>query len=311
MINFRYHVVSLTAVFLALAIGLVVGTAALNGPLADSLNDQVNSLRADNNRYRSQVDHLKNDANAQEQFAGDAAPIMLRNKLLNRRVLIIALPSAGDELVNGVQDMLAISGATLTGRVDIQDKFTDPANSAHLLDLVTQVLPPAITGLPSNSNGAETASALLAAVLLDRSPAVSPEAIRTVLAAFTAGDYVSLKGEPPAPAEVVVVLSGAPYVDRDADKKNASVVTLVDQFDKTGSIVVGAEVPAGAGNVVGEVRGDPTLSKTISTVDNASTTQGRVGVVLAVVEQLSGKTGHYGIGAGSSSMLPKIAPTQQ
>ena len=37
MINFRYHVVSLTAVFLALAIGLVVGTAALNGPVADSL----------------------------------------------------------------------------------------------------------------------------------------------------------------------------------------------------------------------------------------------------------------------------------
>ena len=35
MINFRYHVVSLTAVFLALAIGLVVGTAALNGPVAD------------------------------------------------------------------------------------------------------------------------------------------------------------------------------------------------------------------------------------------------------------------------------------
>jgi len=34
VINFRYHVVSLTAVFLALAIGLVVGTAALNGPVA-------------------------------------------------------------------------------------------------------------------------------------------------------------------------------------------------------------------------------------------------------------------------------------
>ncbi len=44
VINFRYHVVSLTAVFLALAIGLVVGTAALNGPVADSLNDQVNGI---------------------------------------------------------------------------------------------------------------------------------------------------------------------------------------------------------------------------------------------------------------------------
>jgi hypothetical protein len=311
VINFRYHVVSLTAVFLALAIGLVVGTAALNGPLADSLNDQVNSLRADNQRYRSQVDHLKNDANAQEQFAADAAPILLQSKLVNRRVLILALPSAGDDLVNGVQDMLGQSGAIVTGRVDLNDKFNDPANSAHLLDLVTQVLPPTMTGLPSNSNGVETATALLAAVLLDRNPAVGAEVERQVLAAFTAGDYLSYQGNPPQPAEVVLVLSGAPYVDRDADKKNANVVTIVERFDVAGPIVVGAEVPAGAGNVVGEVRGDPTLSKTISTVDNASTTQGQVAVVLAVVEQLGGKTGHYGIGAGSSSMLPKIVQTQQ
>ena len=47
MINFRYHVVSLTAVFLALALGLVVGTAALNGPLSDSLRDQVTAAAED------------------------------------------------------------------------------------------------------------------------------------------------------------------------------------------------------------------------------------------------------------------------
>ncbi len=52
MINFRYHVVSLTAVFLALAIGLVVGTAALNGPVADSLEGQVTGLRKDNQNWR-------------------------------------------------------------------------------------------------------------------------------------------------------------------------------------------------------------------------------------------------------------------
>jgi hypothetical protein len=45
VINFRYHVVSLTAVFLALAIGLVVGTAALNGPVADSLKNQISALK--------------------------------------------------------------------------------------------------------------------------------------------------------------------------------------------------------------------------------------------------------------------------
>ena len=63
MINFRYHVVSLTAVFLALAIGLVVGTAALNGPVADSLEDQVNALSKDNSNLRDQVNQYRDEVN--------------------------------------------------------------------------------------------------------------------------------------------------------------------------------------------------------------------------------------------------------
>ena len=58
MINFRYHVVSLAAVFIALAIGLVVGTAAFNGPAADALDDQVAAMRSDNNKLRDEVEHL-------------------------------------------------------------------------------------------------------------------------------------------------------------------------------------------------------------------------------------------------------------
>ena len=71
MINFRYHVVSLTAVFLALAIGLVVGTAALNGPMADSLNDSVNALGKDNKNLREQVGHLQKEVNQEEDFVED------------------------------------------------------------------------------------------------------------------------------------------------------------------------------------------------------------------------------------------------
>jgi copper transport outer membrane protein MctB len=300
-------VVSLTAVFLALAIGLVVGTAALNGPVADTLNERVNALSKDNQRLRDEVNHLKADANAQEQFATEAAPIMLQNKLAGRRILVVALPSAGD-LTDGVQQMLTTAGAIIAGRIEMKDKFYDPASNDHLLDLVTQVLPPSVSGLPTNSDGVETASALLAAVLVDRTPAPGPDAIKTVLSAFSSSGYLSINGQEPVSAEAVVVISGSPYVDRDAPKKNDAVVTMVDQFDKAGPIVVAAEVPAGDGNVVGVVRGDPTLSKTISTVDNVSTAQGRLVTALAVAEQLTGHTGHYGIGAGHTSMMPKASP---
>ena len=87
VINFRYHVVSLTAVFLALAIGLVVGTAALNGPVADALNDSVNALRKDNSSCATRSTTCSDEVNREEEFATEAAPVMLDGKLAGRRVL--------------------------------------------------------------------------------------------------------------------------------------------------------------------------------------------------------------------------------
>jgi hypothetical protein len=168
VINFRYHVVSLTAVFLALAIGLVVGTAALNGPAVDALNDQVNGISRQNQQYRDQVNHLKDEANTQEQFAIDAAPIMLADKLKNERVMIVALPSAS-KYVKDVADTLKIGGAKITAQVEIQDKFTESANNSQLLDLATITRPVGVSEPASpNTDGVETSMALLAAVLVDR-----------------------------------------------------------------------------------------------------------------------------------------------
>ena len=67
MINFRYHVVSLTAVFLALAIGLVVGTAALNGPVADSLKDRVNALSKNNEQLRESVNNMETEVKREDR----------------------------------------------------------------------------------------------------------------------------------------------------------------------------------------------------------------------------------------------------
>src|SRR5690606_24122698 len=121
VINFRYHVVSLTAVFLALAIGLVVGTAALNGPLVDDLNDRVNGLSNHNNQLREQVDKLEQEVNSQENFAVEVAPHVLAGQLTDRRVVVVCLPAA-NKYADSVAEALEMAGAKVTGRVDIQDK---------------------------------------------------------------------------------------------------------------------------------------------------------------------------------------------
>ena len=88
-----------------------------------------------------------------------------------------------------------------------------------------------------------------------------------------------------------------------------NVVTLAEQFSKQAPIVVAASGAAGSGNVISAVRGDPSLAKNIATVDNVTTPDGQVAVALALAEFLTTrKPGHYGVGGGANSMLPKQKP---
>ncbi|MGC4750598.1 copper transporter [Micromonospora sp. DT201] len=311
MINFRYHVVSLTAVFLALAIGLVVGTAALNGPVADSLEGQVTGLRKDNQYWRQQVNNMEKQLGLEEEFAEEISQVVLPGTLTGRRVLVLTLPNGRDH-TEGVLKKLQQAGATVTGRVDLQDKLINPDNNSNLLELaVTAARPTAqTTGLPGNGHGVETSSALLASVLLDRAQGTAPVSDadrRAVLAAYNNAGYLTTdNNKVTGSAEAVVVVSGQPYVDKDSEKRDESVVKIAEQFDRTGSIVVAGNGSAG-GNLVAVVRGDPVLAQTISTVDNANTVQGQLVTSLALVQQLTEKkAGQYGVGDNAPSLLPRL-----
>jgi copper transport outer membrane protein MctB len=318
VINFRYHVVSLTAVFLALAIGLVVGTAALNGPVSDSLRYQLDALKKDNSNKRDQVDQYRDQINRSQDFATQIAPTLLNGKLTGRRIVVVALPDTGDYMA-GVVSMLQIAGATVTAKVTVQDKFFDPNVGTELLDLASQSSQGTIPfeGLPVNSDGVETASAQLALALMQRIGGTQPAAddVTAVLTAYTKAGYISVdekQAKAVGGAEGTVIVSGPPAVDKDAGKKSQSAVTLATQFSRTRTaasrplVIAGDGV--GDGNLISAVRGDPTLVKEISTVDNASTVQGQLAAGMATVERLvQNKVGQYGLAAGASSLVPKAA----
>lgn len=325
MINFRYHVVSLTAVFLSLAVGLVLGSTVLNGPMLDALNNQVSTLGQANQQLREQVSFLEEEAKREETFATEAAPLLLDGALTGRRVALVVLPEAGD-YVDGLVDTLELAGADVTGTVRFTDRFVQPAQRLNqLLDLAHNALPPSVDAdeLPANSDGVETSAALLAAVLLHRvggdgDLAVEPsgpeddaeptgvpaEDRQAVLSAYAAADYLELDQRVTAPAEIVLVVSALPFTDADATEKNQALLTTVEQFSRAGPVVVAGAGPSGDGNVVAEIRGDLELSESISTVDNVSTPQGQVATGLVVVDELAGETGHYGDGSGAEALLP-------
>jgi hypothetical protein len=308
VINFRYHVVSLTAVFLALAIGLVVGTAALNGPVADSLKNQVSALSKDNSNFRDQANQYRDELNRTQDFAAELAPALLDGKLAGRRILLVALPGSQD-YVDQIKQMLTLAGATITAKVTVQDKFFDPANNTELLDLAAAGAQPSIppTGLPLNSNGVETSSALLALGLQQHAQEVAAADLTALLTAYTKQGYIGVDSGAKGDADSTVIVAGLPPVDKDAAKKAQSAVTLATEFAKERPLVVAGN-GVGDGNLISEIRADPTLVKTISTVDNGSTTQGQVATAMAVVERVvQGRAGQYGVSAGATSQVPKAA----
>jgi hypothetical protein len=308
VINFRYHVVSLTAVFLALAIGLVVGTAALNGPVADSLKNQVSALSKDNSNFRDQANQYRDELNRTQDFAAELAPALLDGKLAGRRILLVALPGSQD-YVDQIKQMLTLAGATITAKVTVQDKFFDPANNTELLDLAAAGAQPSIppTGLPLNSNGVETSSALLALGLQQHAQEVAAADLTALLTAYTKQGYIGVDSGAKGDADSTVIVAGLPPVDKDAAKKAQSAVTLATEFAKERPLVVAGN-GVGDGNLISEIRADPTLVKTISTVDNGSTTQGQVATTMAVVERVvQGRAGQYGVSAGATSQVPKAA----
>jgi hypothetical protein len=305
VINFRYHVVSLTAIFLALAIGLVVGTAASNGPLADSLSDQVDNIHKQNGQLRDTVEELNKEVNAQEKAWTSAAAMLLPGRLAGRRVLVVSMRSSA-KYVDHVGQLLTSAGAKVTNRMVIEDPFTDPTSNDKLLDLALKAAPSGVQGvLPNHSNGVETSTALLAAVLV---ATAEVEGARTAVTAYQSQGFVEASGDFTA-AEAVVFIAGSPYTQDSAAKRNAAVLTMMQRFDNAGKLVVATPSAAGDGNVVRAVRDDPNLVKTASTVDNVATELGQLVTALALAEQFDGRTGHYGNGSGATGAMPQPVGT--
>ncbi|WP_163505098.1 copper transporter [Fodinicola acaciae] len=302
MINFRFHIVSVLSVMLAVAAGLLVGGFALSG----SGGAQGSNLRQSNTSLRSQVDDLQRQARSRDSFVRQVAPSLLANKLANRSVLVVSAPGVSTSAREGIEKMLAAAGAQVSGELAFTDAFFDPTRNNDEIDLAQRLLPLTVRGLPNNSNGVETASALIARVFADGKEKVDDASRTAILAGFgqlkmvTAADPTAVK-----PGQAVVIVTGEPYADQDAGKKNAAMLTMARQFRASfGAAVLAGTTASGDGNVLAAVRADKALAATLSTVDGVESADSQVATALAVAQQFGGKAGHYGTAKGATAPLP-------
>jgi len=314
VIDFRYHLVSLIAVFLAVALGIIIGTTALNEPIQADIEGQVTDLQQDKRALEDRTQQLQAQLDGAGSFADAVAPVLAQGALTDRSVLLVVTnEDVAPETVEDVSTLIGEAGGTVSGTLRLQPEYSDPSTSTSLQNYVTGAGTPAGIQLPETDEAGQLVGSLLAQVLMIPPAGTVPDgaALSTVLGGLEALDVVSQETAV-APAHFAVVLTAGAFSGDDAAERATTVAELVAALDATGSGAVvagdfGAEAEAG---LVGVVRADPTLSAAISTVDNVATSAGQLSTVLALPSEAEGVSGQYGTGEDAQPIppVPATAP---
>jgi len=305
VIDFRYHLVSLIAVFLAVALGIVIGTTQLNGPLTDNLQNQVTALQGDKRSLEDQTQLLQTQLDDVGRFDEAVGPTLVQNSLTGRSVvLVVATPDLDTEVVEGLTALLGSAGATVTGTVRLTDTYAAAADGALESYLAGPGVPASVVR-PDTDDLGELLASVLAQVLMvpgagspDAGVAPSTTDTSTVLAGLEELEVLSQETSSVSPADFAVVLSAGVLGGEDVETRATALVQLATALDDEGSgaVVAGDLASAGDGGLVAAVRTDQTATAAVSTVDNVTTAAGRISTVLALATEGTGTSGEYGVG---------------
>ena len=172
MIDFRYHLVSIVAVFLALAIGIVLGSTELQGPTYNLLDRTTAKLQNELDQVSSQRDADQVQAAVGESYAQAVEPVVLRDLLAGRRLLIITEPGASASVVTAISAAAtADAGATVTGQIALQPKFFDSSGTTQdsLEQVTTTVARAGGITLDAPATPQQQAAQVLASEILTKS----------------------------------------------------------------------------------------------------------------------------------------------
>jgi hypothetical protein len=314
VIDFRYHLVSLIAVFLAVALGIVIGTTALNEPILADIKHQVSALEKDKRSLEDRTQQLQSQVNSTDTFADAVAPALVGGTLAGRSVLlVVANKDVTSDSVDQLTSLIGEAGGSVSGTLTLRPEYSAPSTATSLKNYVTGSGLPAGLSLPPVDDAGKLVGSLLAKVLMIPPGGAAPDraAISSVLAGLSALKVLTAQGDSVAPADYAVVLTAGTFTGSDAADRNATLTDLVSALDSAGSgaIVAGDAGSAGDTGLVGVIRADPTLSAAISTVDNAATAAGRISTVLALDSERDGTSGKYGTGADTQPVPPVRAAT--
>lgn len=296
MIDLRYLGLTLIAVFLALAVGLMTGSA-LGSPerqaaVYEGLRNQFEELRTQNQQVREESDTVRRGLAARDRAMRDLMPLVIRDRLSGVRVGVILCGALDERPFWGdLENALTLAGAHIGPIIRIPDQ---PQNltSADRQRFEGYWRP--ATAPPAEAHPLEVATWSVQALIRPGQEQRLRELARTT--------GIELRGDLTSPVRRILILTGMPEASR------AVAVSAGEVPEKW--VVDTAVNEPGLRAVLCEPEGlsisavEPLRSRNLPTVDHIDTPAGQISAVLA----LAGAEGHFGSQPGATRPLPPVAP---
>jgi hypothetical protein len=300
MINFRFHVVSLIAIFLALALGVVIGAGVIDRGVVDALDNRLNTVEAKSDRIKSDNDRLAGENQDLRNAITDLQPFAVDGRLVDDEVGIVAVRGIAGDQVNATIKAAQQAGGTVSGTLWLESKWN--LQSADDVKALQTAL-----GSTTKSKAALRAEGFRQlAERLDTPPGGAADAttdvmIRLQQAGFVGFDAVggATLSAFPGPAAGLVLVTGT----EGSVPPEAVVVPLATAIHTVEMPLVVADEYVEKANgpsraeAVQPLR-DSDLARTVSTVDDLDLAQGPTTVVLALADlfRVPPTAGHFGYG---------------
>lgn len=309
MISLRTHAISLAAVFLALAIGVALGSGLLSDTVLSGLRDDKQKLQNQINALTKQRNVLNEKLSAAGEFDTQMSPRILHDAMAGKSVVVFRTPDAADDDVEGLSRTVEQAGGTVTGTVSLTEEFVDANSAEKLLSVVNSPIVPAGAQLSTKSvdQGSQAGDLLGIALLINRDPkvpAVADQQRDTVLTALRDTGFITYGGDRVGAADTALIVTGGRLGD-DAGNKGATVARFAAGMAPHGSgtLIAGRDGAATGTAAVAVTRSDPALTSAVGTVDDVDAASGRITTVLALQDLISGgRPGQYGVGQGATSV---------
>lgn len=289
--TFRQHLTTLVALFVALAVGIVLG----GGLLSDV-------TEAASTEASAPVQDAGPEAAYTESFTGAVAPGLVAGRLAERQVALVTVPGADEQVVTALTERIVAAGGAVSARYDLTETMVGPDQKTLVDTLGSQLMTQQGDAIPADAATYDRIGQLLGLAVATAAPegeSTNGKA-RAILDSLTGADLITAPAQVERRAPLVLLVLGEEPAPEGGDAILAGMTTGLARA-AAGVVVVGDTTDGGEGQL-GRLRAEP-VSAEVASVDGVETTAGQVAAVLALARSLETKGGAFGA-SGADGPVP-------